>query len=104
MTKVISWFVAIGALLVLAVAMLAWGLAPASECSTPHQIHWWGGLPAFAIFMLLGGYIAARGSLAQRLLLFLASGAVIAAYVGVLSLSLPMVIQTETGCAAVGRQ
>lgn len=99
---VIQWLAASGAILALALAMLFWGLAPASECSTPHQIHFWGGLPVFGLFVATGCYVAARGTVTQRLLFFLASAAIIAVYVAVLSQSLSMVIQTEIGCAAEG--
>ncbi len=97
-----KWLATGGAVLALAVAMLLWGLAPASECSTAHRIHWLAGLPAFGLFVAAGGFVAARGSLAQRLLLFMASAAILAAYVAMLSASLPMVMQTEIGCAAAG--
>ena len=97
---VVKWLAASGAALALGVAMLLWGLGVASECSTPHQIHWWAGAPPFALFVALGGYVAARGSVAQRLLLFIASAAIISAYVAMLSASLPMVIATEISCAA----
>lgn len=66
---VIKWLVASGAAMALATAMLLWGGGPASECSTPHQIRWWGGLPVFSLFVAAGAYVVARGSVAQRVLL-----------------------------------
>jgi uncharacterized membrane protein YccC len=57
-----------------------------------------------ALFVASGGYVAVRGGVAQRLLLFLASAAIVAAYAATLSMSLPMVIETEIGCAADGRR
>lgn len=96
----VTWLATLGALAALGAAMLLWGLAPASECSTPHAIHWWLGLPAFAIFTAAGGYVAVRGHAMQRLLLLLASAAIVAGYVAILSESLPIVIRTEIDCAA----
>ncbi len=95
-----KWLATIGSIIALTVAMLSWGLTPASECSTSHSIDWWRGLSFFATFVVAGGFIAARGNTAQRVLLFLTSAAVIAGYVAVLSQSLPIVIQTEIGCTA----
>ena len=97
-----KWLVSIVATLALALAMLIWGLGPASECSTPPQIHWWIGFPVFGLFVAAGGYVSAQGTAAQRLLLFMASAAIVAGYVAILSRSLPMVIETEIGCAAEG--
>ena len=99
---VMKWLITIGATIVLAMAMLLWGLAPASECSTPQEIHFWIGFPVFVFFVAAGCYIAARGTLAQRLLLFIASAAIVAGYVATLSRSLPMVVQLEISCAAEG--
>lgn len=104
MKSVIRWFVAAGAVLAFAIAMLLWGLGPASECSTPHELHWWAGLVPFALFIAAGGYIVVRGTAAQRLLLFLASAAVIPLYMAALSVSLQLVIETEIGCAAQGHR
>jgi hypothetical protein len=97
-----KWLVTIGATIFLATAMLLWGLVPASECSTPQEIHWFTGFPVFVFFLAAGCYIATRGTLAQRLLLFIASAAIVAGYVATLSQSLPMVLQLEISCAAQG--
>lgn len=104
MSKTIGWATTIGAVLAFALAMLIWGLGPASECSTPHQIHRWAGVLPFAFFVAAGAFMSARGTAAQRLLLFVASAVTIAAYVWVLSLSLPMVIETEISCAATAQR
>lgn len=101
-SAVMKWLVTIGATIALATAMLLWGLAPASECSTPQEIHWWSGLPVFVFYVAAGCYIAAQGTLAQRLLLFITSAGIIVVYVAILSQSLPIVIQTEISCAAQG--
>lgn len=104
MSKAIGWVTAISAALALAFAMLLWGLGPASECSTPHQIHRWAGVIPFVLFVAAGAYTSARGTAAQRLLLFVTSAATVAAYIWVLSFSLPMVIETELGCAATDQR
>ena len=98
----IGWLVALGAALAFATAMLLWGLAPASECSTPHQVRWGSGLPPFALFVIAGGYILVRGTVGQRLLLLVALAAVLPLYISVLSESLQIVITTEISCAARG--
>jgi hypothetical protein len=97
-----KWLITIGATIALAMAMPLWGLASASECSTPQEIHFWIGFPVFVFFVAAGCYIAARGNPVQRLLLFIASAAIVAGYVATLSRSLPMVIQLEISCAAEG--
>lgn len=88
------------ALLALLLAMLLWGLAPASECGTPHEIRWWAGLLPFLVFLVIGIRIVGQGDPGRQMTLFLASAAVVATYTLVLSLSLPMVIATEISCAA----
>lgn len=102
MTEIRGWIAVAVAALGLAVAGLSASLGPASECSTPHEVHWWTATPFFAVFLLAGAYIAASGTSAQRLTLFVAIGAVIAGYVAGLALSLPMVFAAEIGCAAAG--
>lgn len=98
----IGWLLALGAALALATAMLLWRLAPASECSTPQQLHWLRGLPPFVLFVLAGGYTLARGSVGQRLLLLAALATVLPLYIFLLSESLQIVIATEISCAADG--
>jgi hypothetical protein len=75
--------------------MLVWGLPPASDCGTPHQILWWPGLFPFALFVAAGGYTAWRGTVGQRLLLFLTTAAIVVAYILVLSSALQIAIDTE---------
>jgi hypothetical protein len=104
MSKTIGWVTAFGAALAFALAMLLWGVGPASECSTPHEVHRWAGFLPFTFFIAAGAFTAARGTAAQRLLLFVTSAVTVAAYVWVLSFSLPMVIETEIGCAATAQR
>ncbi len=99
---VMKWLITIGATIVLAMAMLLWGLAPASECSTPQEIHFWIGFPVFVFFVAAGCYIAARGTLAQRLLLFIASAAIVGRACSDTLEAFPMVVQLEISCAAEG--
>ena len=89
-----------GAVVSLAAAGLTASVGPASECSTAHEVHWWIAAPFFLLFLAAGGYVVAAGSAAQRLTMFIAVGVVMAGYVAGLALSLPMVIETEIGCAA----
>jgi hypothetical protein len=100
--SVIGWCAAAGAALAFAFAMFLWGVMPASECSTRHEVHVWAGLVPFAMFVAAGGYVVVRGTVGQRLLLFLASAAVIPLYVATLSVSLQLVFETEIDCAAQG--
>ncbi len=79
--------------------MFLWGLAPASECSTPHQVHWRLGLLPFALFVVAGGYTLMQGTVGQRLLLLAALAAVLPLYVFLLSESLQIVIATEVSCS-----
>ena len=97
-----GWVAVAGSAVGLAIAGLVASVGPASECSTPHEIHWGLAAPFFAMFLVAGGYVAAAGTRAQRLTLFLAAGAVMAGYVSGLAASLPLVFQTEIGCAADG--
>jgi hypothetical protein len=99
MNKISGWIAAVAGSLAIGVAMMLWSLAPSSECSTPDQIQWWSGLVPFGLFVVAGAYTIVRGTIAQRLLIFLASAAMVAAYVWVFSRSLPIVIDTEIGCA-----
>lgn len=86
----------------LAIAALTVAIDPASECSTAQEVHWWIASPFFTLFILAGGYVMTTGCIAQRLTLFVFVGLVIASYVAVLTLSLPMVFETEISCAASG--
>lgn len=97
-----TWIAVAGAAGGLAVAGLAASVGPASECSTPHEVHYWAATPFFILFLVAGGHVMAAGSAAQRLTLFVALGVVMAGYVAGLALSLPMVFETEIGCAADG--
>ncbi|RYY32420.1 MAG: hypothetical protein EOP59_19175 [Sphingomonadales bacterium] len=56
-------------------------------------------LAPFAIFVVAGAWIVWAGSPGQRLFVFLGAVLAMAGYVGSLSLSMPMVIETEIGCA-----
>lgn len=98
-----GWLAAAGAAAGLASAGLAASVVPASECSTAHDVHWWIAAPFFLLFLAAGGYVMAAGSAAQRLTTFAAFGMVMAGYVAGLALSLPMVIETEIGCAGLPR-
>jgi cytochrome bd-type quinol oxidase subunit 2 len=93
------WVAVVAAAVALAFAALVSSVAPASECSTGHDIHWWIAAPFFALFLAAGAYVVAAGNVAQRLTLFLASGLLMSSYVAVLAASLPMVYETEIGCA-----
>lgn len=91
-----------GAVIGLAIAALTVSIGPASECSTAQEVHWWIASPFFILFILAGGYVMTTGSIAQRLTLLVFVGLVMASYVAVLTLSLPMVFETEISCAASG--
>lgn len=102
MTEQRGWVAVAGAAIGLAIAGLAASVAPASECGTAHEVHWCIAAPFFILFLGAGAHVSAAGNAAQRLTLFVALGVVIAGYVAGLALSLPRVIETETGCAADG--
>ena len=99
------WGATIGAVLALAVAGLIASIPPASECSTPHDVHALAAAPFFAVFLVRGSYGVAVASIEQRLALFLTSALVIGGGgVAGLALSLPMVFDTEISCAAQGER
>lgn len=98
------WSATIGAVVALALAGFIASIPPASECSTPHGVHAWAAAPSFAVFLVLGSYVVAIASIAQRLALFVMSALVIAGFVAGLALSLPMVFDTEISCAAHGER
>jgi hypothetical protein len=102
MTGLKGWIVVASAAFGLGIAALAASVGPASECSTAHEVHWWIAAPFFILFLGAGAYATAAGTKAQRLTLFVAVGMVMAGYVAGLALSLPMVFETEIGCAADG--
>lgn len=85
-----------------ALAAVLASIPVASECSTPHGIGEWPEAVMFGGYALAGAYIFGFGSRAQRLFLFGASVLITAGYIVGLSLSLPMVYQTEASCAAQG--
>ena len=88
----------------LAIAGFLTSLPPASECSTAQEMHWLLAAPFFALFVIAGAYAIVKGSIAQRVILFIAVAAISAAYVHFLSVSLPMVFETEISCAARGER
>jgi hypothetical protein len=90
------------AIIGLAIAGFLSSLPPASECSTAHKIHWLLAAPFFSLFVVAGAYAIVKGSVAQRIILFIAVAMIIAGYVTGLSSSLPMVFETEISCAAQG--
>lgn len=96
-----GWLSVVGSLAALAVTMLLWAVGPASECSTPHEIHFWAGAIPFVLYMGIGGLVATRGSAGHRLAAFGGSALALVAYAFILSLNLPMVINTELGCAKI---
>ena len=100
MSKLAGWPAVGIAALAFGFAMLLWGLAPASECGTPHEIRWPAGFLPFLVFLAAGSQTVVRGDVAQRLVLFVTVATTIAAYTWLLSRSVPMVIQTEISCAA----
>jgi hypothetical protein len=99
---VADWCLAALAAGAFAFAGLASSVGPASECSTPHAVHWHIAALPFLLFVAAGGYVFARGGAAVRLLLFAWICLVLAGYVAGLSMSLPMVYETEIGCAQDG--
>jgi hypothetical protein len=100
----LTWLLAAVAAGAFALAALFSGLAPASECGTPHAIHARMAAAPFLLFVAAGGYVFLRGGAALRLLLFAWMALVLAAYVWTLGLALPMAFEIEIGCAQAGRR
>ena len=99
-----GWLASGASIVLLALAMLIWSVAPASECSPTQNIDWWMGLLPFVLAVAAGAYALTVGSRAQRLTLFLISMAIIAGYVRTLSQSLPIAFATEISCAAEAKR
>ena len=99
-----EWVASGTAVILLALAMLIWSVAPASECSTFQGINWWMGLLPFVLAVAADTYAIAFGSRPQRLTLFLISMAIVAGYVWTLSQSLPIAFATEISCAAEAKR
>ncbi|HZF94176.1 MAG TPA: hypothetical protein VEZ20_04795 [Allosphingosinicella sp.] len=97
-----NWCLAALAAGAFAFALLASSVAPASECSTPHSVHWHIAALPFLLFVAAGGYVFFWGGAAVRLLLFAWMCLVLAGYVAGLGLSLPIVYETEISCARQG--
>jgi hypothetical protein len=96
MKAAIALFLALASL---AIACLCASLPPVSECSAPNQVALLPALAGLCLFAAAGVYATLKGGAAERLILVAGSTLIMAAYFAILSVTLPIAIQSGIDCA-----